>query len=316
MDYTKQFPKGYIKEQQYKPKGIVISLYDFTGEALKPWANDGYECYAYDIQHNPHETTKDYYSNGGSIEYVHADLHDQKTLTQIHDDFYTRQMDGGPRVVFGMSFVVCTHLAVSGASHYAAKAKINPNFQTDAANYAIWCADLFDSMDIPYFIENPVSVLATLWRKPNYYFHPYEYGGYISYSEAEHPRWPEYIAPMDAYTKKTCLWTGGGFVMPQKVAVDKPTGYSTQHLKLGGKSQRTKDIRSATPRGFAIAVHDANKVIDNDHFLMREAFDSNGKQIERKMIHYAEATDEEKLAEFDKATDDAIRDKLETEGVV
>ena len=104
--------------------------------------------------------------------------------------------------------------------------------------------------------------------------------------------------------------------MPQKVAVDKPNGYSTQHLKLGGKSQRTKDIRSATPRGFAIAVHDANKVIDNDHFLMREAFDSNGKQIERKMIHYAEATDEEKLAEFDKATDDAIRDKLETEGVV
>lgn len=29
-----------------------------------------------------------------------------------------------------------------------------------------------------------------------------------------------------------------------------------------------------------------------------------------------EPTDEEKLAEFDKATDDAIRDKLETEGVV
>ena len=23
-------------------KGIVISLYDFTGEALKPWADDGY----------------------------------------------------------------------------------------------------------------------------------------------------------------------------------------------------------------------------------------------------------------------------------
>lgn len=29
-----------------------------------------------------------------------------------------------------------------------------------------------------------------------------------------------------------------------------------------------------------------------------------------------EPTDEEKLAEFDKATDDAIRDRLETEGVV
>ena len=32
-------------------KGIVISLYDYTGEALKPWAKNGYTCYAFDIQH-------------------------------------------------------------------------------------------------------------------------------------------------------------------------------------------------------------------------------------------------------------------------
>ena len=68
------------------------------------------------------------------------------------------------------------------------------------------------------------------------------------------------IAPFDAYTKKTCLWTGVGFVMPTKVAVEVGKGYSAQYKKLGGKSQRTKDIRSATPRGFAIAIHDANKV--------------------------------------------------------
>ena len=259
-------------------KGSVLSLYDFTGTALIPWARDGYECFAFDIQHTG--SVDLFPESGGSITYVHADLHNKNSLNQIHDDFYTRQIDGGPAVVFGMAWPVCTHLSVSGAAHYAKKAKANPNFQTDAANYAIWCADLFDSMDIPYFIENPVSRLATLYRKPDYYFHPYEYGGYISYSEAEHPRWPEYIAPMDAYTKKTCLWTGGGFVMPQKVAVDKPNGYSTQHLKLGGKSQRTKDIRSATPRGFAAAIHDANKPINNDHFLMREAFDNNGKQAQ------------------------------------
>jgi hypothetical protein len=35
-------------------------------------------------------------------------------------------------------------------------------------------------------------------------------------------------------------------------------GYSTAMMKLGGKSQRTKDIRSATPRGFAKAVYAAN----------------------------------------------------------
>jgi len=32
----------------------VVSLYDFTGEALRPWAEAGYQCHAYDIQH-PHE---------------------------------------------------------------------------------------------------------------------------------------------------------------------------------------------------------------------------------------------------------------------
>ena len=32
-----------------------------------------------------------------------------------------------------------------------------------------------------------------------------------------------------------------------------------QHKKLGGKSERTKNIRSATPRGFSQAVYEVNK---------------------------------------------------------
>ena len=120
-------------------------------------------------------------------------------------------------------------------------------------------------MAIPYFIENPVSVLATKWRKPDYNFHPYEYGGYISDDQAEHPRWPEYIAARDAYPKKTCLWTGGGFNMPWTDPVAPEQGHSRQHLKLGGKSQRTKDIRSATPRGFATAVYEFNSISKEEY---------------------------------------------------
>jgi hypothetical protein len=227
-------------------KGIVISLYDFTGEALKPWAEAGYECHAFDIQH-PVEGRKE-----GGIHYRHADLHDVNTLLEILEVYQ------GQEVVFGMAFPVCTDMAVSGAAHFKRKAERDPDFQTKAVNYAMWCAELFEDLRVPYFIENPVSVLATKWRKPDYRFQPYEYGGYIPDDQAEHPRWPEYIAARDAYPKKTCLWTGGGFVMPTKVSVAVPTGYSTQHKKLGGKSQRTKDIRSATPRGFAIAVYQAN----------------------------------------------------------
>ena len=233
-------------------KGIVISLYDFTGEALKPWAEAGYSCYAYDIQHPDNEPRGVTYESGGCITYLHADLHDHNTLNAIQSWFADKP------VVFGMAFPVCTDMAVSGAAHFKRKAEANPSFQDEAVSYAVWCARLFNSLHVPFFVENPVSVLATKWRKPDHSFHPYEYGEYLSDAEAVHPRWPDYIADRDAYTKKTCLWTGNGFRMPTKIPTCKPTGYSTQHLKLGGKSQRTKDIRSATPRGFAKAVYEFN----------------------------------------------------------
>ena len=232
---------------------IVISLYDFTGEAVRPWALAGYECHIYDIQHpyGPHKQRVG--SKGGSITTHRKDLHRTETFEGL-----LREYEGKP-VVFGMGFPVCTDMAVSGAAHFKRKAEANPSFQTDAVGYAVDCADFFEALGVPYFIENPVSVLATQWRKPDYNFHPYQYGEYLDDHEAVHPRWPEYIADRDAYTKKTCLWTGGGFVMPVKIPTCKPTGYSTQHLKLGGKSQRTKDIRSATPRGFAKAIYETNR---------------------------------------------------------
>ena len=236
----------------------VISLYDYTGEALRPWAYAGYKCMAYDIQHSKNPVTIDYTSNGeifgsgGSITYCKADLHDKATLDHLLMVYRRKQ------VVFGMAFPVCQHLAVSGASHFASKRKANPNFQWEATRHAVRCSYLFEDLEIPYFIENPVSVLSTLWRKPNYSFHPWHYGGYISDAEAEHPKWPEYIAPKDAYPKKTCLWTSGNFRMPIKLPVKPEDGHSRQHLKLGGKSMKTKNIRSATPRGFAKAVWQAN----------------------------------------------------------
>jgi hypothetical protein len=233
-------------------KGIVISLYDFTGEALKPWAEAGYSCYAYDIQHPDNEPRGVTYEGGGCITYLHADLHDHNTLNAIHSEFADKP------VVFGMAFPVCTDMAVSGAAHFKRKAEANPSFQDEAVSYAVWCARLFNSLHVPFFVENPVSVLATKWRKPDHSFHPYEYGGYIHDDQAEHPRWPEYIAAKDAYPKKTCLWTGNGFTMPWKDPVHPEDGHSRQHKKLGGKSQRTKDIRSATPRGFATAVYEFN----------------------------------------------------------
>ena len=238
----------------------VISLYDFTGEAVRPWAEAGAHCYCYDIQHSywqkehPNATVK---VGKGSITFLKADLHNVGVLNEIfaeHDPATTfaRKVD------FLIGFPVCSDLAVSGSSHFKNKAKLNPRFQIEAAQHAINCAELAERFDCPYMIENPVSRLATLWRKPDHYFHPFEYGGYLSDAEADHPTWPDYIAPKDAYSKKTCLWTKG-FTMPQKKPVDcQSFGASTQHRLLGGKSMKTKNIRSATPRGFAKAVFEAN----------------------------------------------------------
>lgn len=214
----------------------VLSLYDYTGEALVPWAEAGYSCIAFDIQHD--DTVTDVFGSGGSIKYVKADLHDQNTLNKIAVQFQFED------VVFGMAFPVCTDLAVSGAAHFKAKFERDPEFQNKAASYAKMCAQMFNELGVPYFIENPVSVLSTLWRKPDHSFHPYEYGNYIHDDEAD--------------PKKTCLWTGNGFTMPWTDAVEPEDGHSRQHLKLGGKSMKTKNIRSATPRGFAKAVYEFN----------------------------------------------------------
>jgi hypothetical protein len=230
---------------------IVISLYDYTGEAVKPWAKAGYECHCYDIQHD--NTKVDRFPSGGSISYLNADLQNMRKVV----DLWASYLDDP--VVFGMAFPVCTDMAVSGAAHFERKRQVDPDFQEKAADYAIWCSHFFDNLSVPFFIENPVSVLSTLWRKPDYMFNPYEYGGYIPEDEAKHPVWPEYIAPRDAYPKKTCLWVGNGFKMPVPKPVSYLAGYSTQHRKLGGKSMKTKNIRSATPRGFAQAVFEANK---------------------------------------------------------
>lgn len=87
----------------------------------------------------------------------------------------------------------------------------------------------------PYMIENPVSRISSAWRKPDHTFDPCDYG--------------------DPYTKKTCLWTGGGFVMPPKKRVE-PTEGSKMHRIPPGEDRA--NLRSETPMGFARAVFQSN----------------------------------------------------------
>lgn len=220
----------------------VLLLFNLTDHAAKPWLAMGCDVLSVDTQHPGFLSVTRTAEEG-----VGDHWRTNEPITPSFVEYWK------PQIV--IAFPPCTDLAVSGAKHFAKKLKANPNVQKDAVELAK-IASLFG---VPYAIENPVSVLATQWRRPDYYFHPYEYGGYLTPSESEHPEYPEYIEAYDAYPKKTCLWTGNGFIMPPKMPVEPVEGFSKQHLKLGGKSMKTKNIRSATPRGFswAVALHNA-----------------------------------------------------------
>lgn len=99
----------------------VISLYDYTGEALRPWAEAGYDCYAYDIQHKG--STSDDMSYEGRITYIHADLYNSDTLLEIIGRH-------GTEACFMSAFPPCTDLASSGATWWKKKQKPIHTFRT------------------------------------------------------------------------------------------------------------------------------------------------------------------------------------------
>ena len=212
----------------------------------KPWLDAGYECWLFDGQHKS-GVNRDGKLIKVGMWFLHSEIGSH--AKEI------KSMVGDANFVFG--FPECTDLAVSGAAHFAKKRAANHEFQNEATALSKLVELVGNEFKCPWGAENPVSVLSTLWRKPDFNFHPWEFGGYLSESD-EHPLYPEYIKPRDAYPKKTCIWCGNGFVEPVKIPVSVSTGYSDQHKKLGGKSLKTKNIRSATPRGFAKAVFIAN----------------------------------------------------------
>jgi len=219
---------------------IVISLCDLTGIMIRPWVEAGHHAILVDPQHPEGITHDDRITKVGHV------VNHPITLGVIR-----AAIKRGVAMVAG--FPPCTDVAVSGARHFESKRERDPHFQTRAALVAEQCRMIGELSGAPWFFENPISVFSSIFGAPDHYFHPHEYGGYLP-KDDKHPEYPDYIAPRDAYPKKTCLWTGGGFIMPEKRPVDIPPGCSAQFKKLGGKSLKTKNIRSATPRGFAQAV--------------------------------------------------------------
>lgn len=215
---------------------IIWSLFDGSGIMGLPWAMAGHQVFCFNADSGNHGQ---YY-----IKMEHENI--RYVNTWISDGW--RPDDCGvPDMIF--SFPDCTIMASSGKKHQRSKEEISM-----AVRLARVAENLASKFGCPWMVENPVGVLSTQWRKPDYYFDPYQFGGYLSgFESSYHSRMPS----RDGYTKKTCIWCGNGMKWPDSKPVPhigKFWGWSY----LGGASAKTKQLRSLTPRGFARAVFEFN----------------------------------------------------------
>lgn len=200
-------------------KGIVLILCDKTGDIVSPWIEAGYEAITVDLQDSPTACP-------GRHHFV-ADVRTWRYPLRF----------GQPAIVF--AFPPCTHLASSGARWFKDKGL---RALIEALQIVDACREICETSGSPWMLENPVGTLATYWRKADHTFHPHDFTAFEL---------------GDNYTKKTLLWTGGGFVMPASAAA---LGLSEPDDRIHKKSPSDdrSDFRSATPMGFARAVFRAN----------------------------------------------------------
>jgi hypothetical protein len=137
----------------------------------------------------------------------------------------------------------CTHFTNSGAQYWKKKDMDGRTIE-DTKILSACLSIIARSKPEFWSLENPVGRMRRWLGDPQLSFNPCDYG--------------------DPYTKKTLLW--GRFRIPEKSPVDpvfviakNGDRYSPIHWGTGGTSARTKELRSATPQGFAKAFYEANR---------------------------------------------------------
>ncbi len=219
----------------------ILSLYDFTGFWSRPYHEAGYNVIQIDIKHgdNIFDLTKAWIQMQGPI---HGIL-----CAHPCDEFSV----SGARWFKGKDADGTTGKAVKMANH-----TLDLILHAKQLNPQMW-----------WVWENPVGRINRVVprmkqygprRNPNpdkrgkrnIYFNPNQYGSWLN-------------PPGDHYEKRTCLW--GEFTYPIAKPVEpvimqdsKGNRGSWMWLKLGGKSEKTKELRSATPMGFARAFFASN----------------------------------------------------------
>jgi len=215
-----------VTDRPTEVRPVVLSMFDRTGNMVRPWLEAGYDAMIVDMQHA-----------GWSVEPIGC-----AKLERVGADvleFDVSMMAVAPVMAFG--FPPCTDLAISGARWFQEKGM---GRLIDALTLVERCRHTFeDVLSVPYMIENPASTLSTYWRKPDHTFDPCDFGGYPG-------------GRNNNYTKRTCLWTGNGFRFPTRRPIPATDGSRMHRLSPGPDRA---NLRAATPMGFARAVYEAKR---------------------------------------------------------
>jgi len=119
----------------------------------------------------------------------------------------------------------CTHLAVSGARHFAAKQA--SGVQQEALDFV---RKLLEAPIERIALENPISIISSKIRKPDQIIQPWQFG--------------------HGETKATCLWLKG---LPKLVPTNIVEGREARVHKMPPSADRWK-LRSTTYQGIADAM--------------------------------------------------------------
>lgn len=208
-------------------RDTVLCLCDYTGILARPWVEHGYKAVLIDPQHGLDHEDGAYLKLGRTVEEAFG---------------LVGELIRDKRIAFVAGFPPCTDMAVSGARWFAKKYDMDHLFQAKAVSVAEQCRVIGELSGAPYFIENPVSILANIFGKPDHTFQPYEYTGWCK---------------DDNYRKRTCLWTGNGYRQPPPLR-DTTLGEPDDRIHMAPPGEERANFRSRTPLGFSRAVYAAN----------------------------------------------------------
>lgn len=208
---------------------VLFSIFDHSGNQSRPYRENGYMVVQIDIKHGYDFLTFD------PVKWL--------------NNYQTENHGVMPEVAI-IAPIPCTAYALSGNRHKKSEArKVVFEESQKLVAHLKKVIDFFDNVGILKFwqVENPMSDIHkhNPWLGAvRFKFNPCDFAGYAPEPEK------------DRYNKQTWLW--GNFKVPVLKRLEPLSKDNPGWKSLGGKSERTKELRSITPLGFSYAFYEAN----------------------------------------------------------